>query len=500
LLQTKKRLEQLLQEALADQQIEVQVNGRLKHLYSLHQKMKHKHVDFNKIYDLVAFRIIVKDLQHCYQTLGVIHSLYRPIPGRIKDYIALPKPNGYQSLHTSIIGPEQHRIEVQIRTMEMHRYAEDGVAAHWIYKEGGKNKNHHFKWLKELTDLLQNSDDPSEFLENARLDLFVQEVYVFSRDGDITALPRGATALDFAYAIHTDIGHHCSAIKINGERSDIRQKLRNGDQVEVITDPKQTPQRSWLHIVQSPRAAQSIRQWFRRQDQSDAILLGSKILHTLTGNTTPNRRLLNRLGCSDATTLQTKISRGEISLKQLISAAQKSSKSLLRLMGNSPQLVHPAPCCLPIPGDRVLGLLQEGEGLQVHDCNCGSLSDQQLNQSFEIHWNESDDTLYTTGIEVHTKEQRGMLASITNAIFEADANITDITIEQRPGALSTVNFLIEIHDRTHLANTIRSIRSIKGVIRVVRHNPGGVRTHTQNISHKVRGWLSHIPKLGKSSH
>jgi len=500
LKQTQSRLEQLLQEALSDQHIEVKVNGRLKHLYSLHQKMKHKHIDFNKIYDLVAFRIIVKDLQQCYQTLGVIHSLYRPIPGRIKDYIALPKPNGYQSLHTSIIGPEQHRIEVQIRTMEMHRYAEDGVAAHWIYKEGGHNKKHHFKWLKDLTELLQNSDDPDEFLENARLDLFVQEVYVFSRDGEIMALPRGATALDFAYAVHTDIGHHCNIIKINGERSDMRRKLRNGDQIEIITDPKQRPQRAWLQIVRSPRAAQAIRQWFRKQDQSDAITLGSKILLAFTGNATPNKRLLEKLACDDAAVLQTQLGRGEISLKQLVSAARHSGKLLLRLMGTDPRIIHPAPCCLPIPGDRVLGLLQEGEGLQVHDCNCGNLSDSQLNQSFEIHWNESDDSLYTTGIEVHTKEQRGMLALMTNAIFEADANITDITIDQQPGTISTVRFMVDIHDRIHLANTIRSIRPIKGVIRVVRYNPSGVRSQAQNIRHTVRGWLSHIPKLGKSSH
>jgi len=498
LLQTQTLLERLLQEALSDQHIEVEVNGRLKHLYSLHQKMQHKHVDFNKIYDLVAFRIIVKDLHECYQTLGIIHSLYRPIPGRIKDYIALPKPNGYQSLHTSIIGPEQHRIEVQIRTMDMHRYAEDGVAAHWIYKEGTHNEKHHFKWLKELTELLQNSDDPSEFLENARLDLFVQEVYVFSRDGDITALPRGATALDFAYAIHTDLGHHCSAIKINGERSDIRRKLRNGDQIEVITDPEQSPQRAWLQIVRSPRASQSIRQWFRKQDQSDAIALGSKILLAFTGKPTPNKRLLGKLSCDNAEMLQAQLGRGDISLKQLVSAAPHSGNSLLSLMGKSPHLIHPAPCCLPIPGDRVLGLIQDGQGLQVHDCNCGTLSDNQLDQSFGIHWNESDNSRYTTGIEVHSKEQRGMLASVTNAIFEADANITDITIDQQPGAVSTVRFMIDIHDRVHLANTIRSIRPIKGVIRVVRYNPGGVRTKTQNIGHTVRGWLSHIPKLGKN--
>ncbi|RMH52014.1 MAG: bifunctional (p)ppGpp synthetase/guanosine-3',5'-bis(diphosphate) 3'-pyrophosphohydrolase [Zetaproteobacteria bacterium] len=504
LLATKQRLERLLQEALADQGIETEVKGRLKHLYSLHMKMQHKHVDFNEIYDLVAFRIIVRDLQQCYQTLGVIHSLYRPIPGRIKDYIALPKPNGYQSLHTSIIGPEQHRIEVQIRTREMHRYAENGVAAHWIYKGGSEREHRHFQWLKELTELLQNSDNPDEFLENARLDLFVQEVYVFSRDGEIFSLPRGATALDFAYAIHTELGHHCCGIKINGERSDIRRQLRNGDQVEVLTDPDQIPQRSWLQIVRTPRAAQAIRQWFRRREQAEAIALGGKIMKAFTGDDTPDDALLAQLGCDNADTLKARLGRGEITLDRFIAAARVGGGTPLRLTGRNRITTHPADCCLPIPGDRVLGLL-EGGHLMLHDGNCAALSEEQLQHAFEIQWDGQDDRLHTTGIEVHDREQRGMLASLTHAIFEEDANISDIRIEQRPGGVSLVRLLIDVRDRTHLANVIRALRAIKGVIRVNRYHPGGPRRpeerradRAKGIGRRVQHWLAHLPRLGRS--
>ncbi|MDQ6950917.1 MAG: bifunctional (p)ppGpp synthetase/guanosine-3',5'-bis(diphosphate) 3'-pyrophosphohydrolase [Mariprofundales bacterium] len=498
LQQTKSQLERLLQEALADQKIETEVHGRLKHLYSLHQKMKHKHIDFDEIYDLVAFRIIVKDLQSCYHTLGIIHSLYRPIPGRFKDYIALPKPNGYQSLHTSIIGPEQHRIEVQIRTMEMHRYAENGVAAHWIYKDGitSEKETLHFKWLKDLTELLQSSRDPGEFLENARLDLFVMEVYVFSRDGDIISLPRGATVLDFAYAIHTDIGHHCEAAKINGERCDLRRKLHNGDQIEIITNPAQQPHLSWLQIARAPRSAQSIRQWFRRQDRQDSIDVGRKISDAILDGAKLDKRLIQHLECSSSEELYERVGRGEIALDKLVTVAQRSGRLSLRLTGRNRLMIQPAPCCLPIPGDRVLGLLEARNGLKVHYCNCGTLTNKQIEQAFEVHWNEADGRRYPTGIEIQTKERRGMLAAMTSAISDAGTNIADIRLNQHPGSITLLQVTVEVTDRVHLANTIRSLRALPGVIRVIRRNPGGVRSQGQRISHTLRGWISHIPKLG----
>ncbi|MDX8396281.1 MAG: RelA/SpoT family protein, partial [Mariprofundaceae bacterium] len=283
--QTRERLEGVLQEALSRQGVHAEVQGRMKHLYSLYDKMKRKHISFDEIYDMVAFRIIVDDTPACYHALGMIHSLYRPVPGRFKDYIALPKPNGYQSLHTSVIGPENYRIEVQVRTDSMHRYAEDGVAAHWLYKDDSANQNEqkHFQWLRQLTELLQQTDTPSEFMENVRLDLFVQEVYVFSRDGDIYALPRGARPLDFAYAVHTDVGHHCVGVRINGELSDFHAKLRNGDQIEVMTEPDQTPSRQWLRYVKTTKAKQSIRQWFRRQERDSNIHMGESILQDVIG-------------------------------------------------------------------------------------------------------------------------------------------------------------------------------------------------------------------------
>ncbi|MFQ5519667.1 MAG: RelA/SpoT family protein, partial [Mariprofundus sp.] len=309
--ETRNRLEGVLQEALDRQGIDAKVYGRMKHLYSIHDKMHRKHVDFNEIYDLIAFRIIVEDTPACYHTLGMIHSLYRPVPGRFKDYIALPKPNGYQSLHTSVIGPENHRIEIQIRTDSMHSYAEDGVAAHWSYKDGTANDEDrkHFQWLKQLTELLQEAEDPGEFMESARLDLFVQEVYVFSRDGDIYALPRGAKPLDFAYAVHTDVGHHCMGVRINGEIADFQSRIRNGDQIEVLTNPDQAPSRQWLQYVKTPKARQAIRQWFRRQERGASIRIGEKILLDALGQDDLPEKSLRLMQCQNMDELKERLGR-----------------------------------------------------------------------------------------------------------------------------------------------------------------------------------------------
>jgi len=332
LQQTQSNLEGLLQEAMSRQGLEARVQGRMKHLYSLHQKMQRKHIDFEEIYDIVAFRLIVKDAASCYQALGLIHSLYRPVPGRFKDYIALPKPNGYQSLHTSVIGPDNHRIEVQIRAESMHSHAEDGVAAHWLYKDGDTDgfAQREFLWLSQLTELLQESDNPNELMENVRLDLFVQEVYVFSRDGDIYALPRGARPLDFAYAVHTDIGHHSIGVRINGEMKDFRARLHNGDQIEIITSPDQEPSSQWLKYVKTPKARQAIRQYYRRQERETSIQVGMGVLNeVLTAE--PPVELLQALQCDNIESLQEKIGKGDISLDMLLKQLDHDDVSHVKL-------------------------------------------------------------------------------------------------------------------------------------------------------------------------
>ncbi len=496
---TRESLEGLLQEALDRQGIEAEVYGRMKHLYSIHDKMKRKHVDFSEIYDLIAFRIIVEDTPACYHTLGVIHSLYRPVPGRFKDYIALPKPNGYQSLHTSVIGPDSHRIEIQIRTASMHSYAEDGVAAHWLYKDGHANEedHKHFQWLKQLTELLQQTEDPGEFMESARLDLFVQEVYVFSRDGDIYALPRGAKPLDFAYAVHTDVGHHCMGIRINGEIADFKDRIRNGDQIEVLTNPDQTPSRQWLQYVKTPRARQAIRQWFRRQERDDSIRIGERILKDSFGKGDLDESVIKSLQCSGMDELKERLGRGEIPLDMLLGAIDKDSTRPLKLKGMGRSLMSAAACCHPIPGDPVLGYIESGRGMIIHHRNCLNIPRNAKNHWLEVNWGPEKGRLYPTGIEVRNHNERGMLANISAVIAETQANIEDLKIEQRGGSIASLKILVEVEDRDHLAKVLRNIKALDGIVSVSRRNQVGLgkEIYARGIGSAIKGMVS----LGKRS-
>ena len=492
--QTREKLEGVLQEALDRQGIKAQVHGRMKHLYSIHDKMKRKHVDFSEIYDLIAFRIIVEDTPACYHTLGMIHSLYRPVPGRFKDYIALPKPNGYQSLHTSVIGPDNHRIEIQIRTASMHSYAEDGVAAHWLYKDGSANEDDrkHFQWLKQLTELLQDTENPGEFMESARLDLFVQEVYVFSRDGDIYALPRGARPLDFAYAVHTDVGHHCMGVRINGEIADFQARIRNGDQIEVLTNPDQTPSRQWLQYVKTPRARQAIRQWFRRQERDDSIRMGEKILKDSFGKGELDENVIESLQCSSMGELKEKLGRGDLPLDTLLGAIDQDSTRPLQLKKMSHSLMSAAQCCHPIPGDPVLGYMESGKGMIIHHRNCPNIPRDAKQRWLEVNWRSEKGRLYPTGIEIRNHNQRGMLANISATIAESQANIEDLKIEQRGGSVASLQILLEVEDRRHLASVLRNIKALDGIVKVSRRNRVGLgqKLYTRGIGAAIKGMVS----------
>ncbi len=473
--QIRERLEVIIQEALQRQGLNAQVQGRMKHLYSIYDKMQRKHVDFDEIFDLVAFRVIVDDITTCYQTLGIIHSLYRPVPGRFKDYIALPKPNGYQSLHTAVIGPENFRIEVQIRTETMHSYAEDGVAAHWIYKEGESSpgERDNFKWLKQLTELLQETESPGEFLENVRLDLFVQEVYVFSPDGDIFALPRGARPLDFAYAVHTDIGHHCIGVRINGEMSDFSTRLHNGDQIEVMTSPDQMPSRQWLQYVKTPRARQSIRQWFRRQEKETSVRIGKQVLRDSLGKAGVSNQVLQRLNYDNMESLQEHLGRGDIPIQKLLDAADVDRSKPLNIRGITRTLMRAADCCHPIPGDPVLGIFSAGKGMIIHHRKCTNVAERKGENWLEVNWQAQPGELFKTGIEVRSHNERGMLARVSNSIADANASIDDLKLHQKGGSMTEMLFLIEVEDRKHLADVLRTIRGVPGVTRVQRRNQVG---------------------------
>ncbi len=491
LQQTQANLEHLLQEALSRQGLEAAVQGRMKHLYSLHQKMQRKHIDFEEIYDIVAFRLIVKDAASCYQALGLIHSLYRPVPGRFKDYIALPKPNGYQSLHTSVIGPEHHRIEVQIRAESMHRHAEDGVAAHWLYKDNadaiGQNE---FLWLSQLTELLQEAQNPNELMENVRLDLFVQEVYVFSRDGDIYALPRGARPLDFAYAVHTDIGHHSIGVRINGEMRDFRARLHNGDQIEILTSPDQEPSRQWLKYVKTPKARQAIRQYYRRQERETSIHIGMGLLNeVLIGE--PPIELLKALNCDSLEDLQEKLGKGDISLDMLLKQLIDEDVSHVKLKSMRARYMYGANCCYPIPGDSVLGRVVAGKGMELHYRDCKELSSLNRYRWLEVDWKADKGLLYATGIEVRAEERRGMLAQVSACIAKADANIDDLKLDQRAGKMTVLRILVSVHDRKHLATVLKMLKALDGVATVKRQNQVGLgKNYTHGIGDVLRGMVN----------
>jgi len=483
--QTREHLEAILQEAVNRQGCPAHVQGRMKHMYSLFLKMQRKQLDFDDVYDLVAFRVIVEDIPACYQTLGIIHSMYRPVPGRFKDYIALPKPNGYQSLHTSIIGPDNYRLEVQIRTEAMHHYAEDGIAAHWLYKSEGLDARDekNFKWLKQLTELLKDSDQPGEFLENARLDLFVKEVYVFSRDGDLFALPRGALPLDFAYAVHTDLGHHCMGVRINGQSADFETQLRNGDQIEVLIDPEQAPSRHWLQHVRTPRARQAIRSWFRREERDASVRVGDEIVHEVFGRKKKiNKDVLLTLKCADADDLKAKLGRGEIPLDQLLAAAERGTPRLLHLKGNEQGLIRAAKCCRPLPGDAVLGHFEHGHGMIVHHQECAVAGSEEGEAWMNVDWKPEEGKLYKTSLEVSTRNRHGMLASVSGAIAKFEAGIVDLSIHQLAGSMTTLNVLVEVRDRVHLAKLIRGLLAVEDVVKVRRNIK---QRRSENVSRRI---------------
>ncbi len=495
--QTQAHLEGIIQEALKRQGIEAKVFGRLKHMYSLHQKMQRKRIDFDEIFDFIAFRVIVDDIPTCYQVLGMIHSLYRPVPGRFKDYIALPKPNGYQSLHTAVIGPEHFRIEVQIRTESMHYYAEDGVASHWLYKSDDAKSlkdQQNFQWLKQLTELLQTAENPGEFLENVRLDLFVQEVFVFTRDGDLFALPRGSTTLDFAYAIHTDVGNHCVGMRINGDHADFTYKLCNGDQIEVLTATEQTPSRKWLNIVQTPRARQSIRHWFKEQEKETAIKLGEHLIQYSIGLDNIDHGLLKLTQCQDDQTLKEKLGRGDLDVSVLLAYVNKGTSESVIRRGFSHAMMQPSACCHPIPGDTVVGSFEAGKGFLLHDAQCPEVFKNDANQWLEVDWQQDSKQLYKTGIEIFSQNQRGSLGLISSCISAQNANINDLKIKQQPGSLSSLYILLEVESRTHLSKIFKALKALSHIERVRRHIPE--RMQKRNPASRLGAMMRSVTTFG----
>src|SRR5215472_17226303 len=481
--------------------------SRTKRLYSIYLKLKKQRITIDQVYDLLALRIITDNVRNCYAALGVIHNTWRPVPGRIKDFIAMPRPNMYQSLHTSVIAGGQP-FEVQIRTAEMHRIAEEGIAAHWKYKDGklvaDDREDQRVSWLRHLVEWQQEMKDPADFLSTLKIDLYPEEVYTFTPKGKVVTLPREATPVDFAYAIHTEVGHSCVGAKINGRMTPLRTKLRNGDIVEIITQPGHKPSRDWLSFVKTSRARNKIRHWLTQQESEKAIELGRKMLEKEARKYKQNAKdlleseklqaMLSEYGSSRLEDLLSAIGYGKVSAKQIISrlapgglkeTAEEESKitsvvkrvlglgsdAKLQVKGFDDLLVYRAKCCNPIRGEEVIGYITRGKGVAVHSKHCPNVENlmYESDRKIDVEWAHSPPSAeaYAVPLTILTEDRPGMLAEIAAAISEVKSNILNVearTADER----GTIDITVEIPDMKHLERVITSIKKIDGVYDVTR--------------------------------
>lgn len=475
--------------------LRAEVFGREKSLYSTFRKMKDKHLSFSQVLDIYGFRVVVDDVPTCYLALGALHSLFKPVPGKFKDYIAIPKANGYQSLHTTLIGPYGTPVEVQIRTQEMHHVAQEGVAAHWLYKdteESGADlqiKTH--KWLQSLLDM--QSGDSSEFFENVKIDLFPDEVYIFTPKGRIMAMPLGATVVDFAYAVHTDVGHHCSAARINHELAPLRTELKNGDMVEIITAQQSNPNPVWLSYVKTGRARSKIRHFLRTTQNEESARLGERLLRQellslgvvpISIPTEAWDQLVKAGGQKTIEELYTDIGLGKrlpsVVARRLLAREDMSGDSpanmALAIHGTEGMAIQLARCCQPIPGDPIIGSIKKGSGLVIHTHDCLTIRKSRTTEPqkwIDVEWEPEEGKLFDIRIKVEVKNTRGVLAQVAAAISEAGSNIEHVAMEADPERLFTqLRFTIQVAHRKHLAAVMRGLRHIPEVTRIVRERGG----------------------------
>lgn len=477
---------------LKEAQLDAEVTGREKHLYSIYMKMVEKHLSFSEVLDIYGFRVIVKDIPSCYVALGMLHSLYKPIPGKFKDYIAIPKTNGYQSLHSTLLGPFGIPIEIQIRTAEMHRIAENGVASHWLYKSSDSDfKELHLKtsqWLQSLLETLSGSSDSLEFLEHLKFDLFPGDVFVFTPQGKILTLPRGSTAVDFAYAVHSDVGNCCVAVKINGESAPLRTKLKSGDRVEIVTAPYAKPNPSWLSYVATGRARSNIRHFLKTIQYDESVKLGERMLNQalLSFNINPDsvsdaqwEKLERDSGVKSKEDLLAELALGKqlpaVIAKKLVTPAESLSSALttgpITILGTEGLTVQFAKCCRPIPGDSVIGIIKKDAGLIIHTNRCNNISNSQRNSEnfLDVAWGKDITRAFEAEIKVTAINKQGVLARIAAEIARANSNIDGITMETE-NDYTHMYFILQVNDRTHLAQVIRSLRHIKEVAKIKRNN------------------------------
>jgi guanosine-3',5'-bis(diphosphate) 3'-pyrophosphohydrolase len=487
-------VEKALRERLEQEDIQGEVVGRQKHLYGIYGKMRDKQRSFDEVVDVFGFRVVVDRIDTCYRVLGVVHNLYKPKPGRFKDYIAIPKNNGYQSLHTQLFGPQGIPIEIQIRTLDMQRLAESGIAAHWMYKSGAKRgspQNLAEDWLGNLLEMQRGSGDSVEFLEHVKVDLFPDEVYVFTPRGDIQVLPAGATVVDFAYAIHSGLGNRCVAARIDRRMAPLRTALRSGQTVEIITAPRAMPNAGWLNFVVTGKARANIRGYLKNLQRQEAEVLGRRLLNAeLAGqgldlDRLPKGRLaayLTRAKLPDLSALLVEVGLGNrlpiLVARRLMGEevaeapldAEPRQARRLAIKGTEGMVVNYARCCRPIPGDPISGLFSPGKGIVVHRQGCRNLGDfqQHKDQWLDLDWSSQPAGDFNTEIRVDVGNQRGVLASLAAAIAEQGSNIENVQSREKDGHNISLDFLLSVRDRPHLARIMRRLRQVPRVMRIQR--------------------------------
>ncbi len=486
----------------------VRIDGRIKRLWSIHQKLQRQRISLDQVYDFIALRVITTSVKDCYGVLGIIHQMWSPVPGRFKDFIAMPRPNGYQSLHTSVLGDGGVPFEVQIRTEDMHRIAEEGIAAHWKYKEGrvgAERDEQYFAWLRRLLELQQEVRDPQEFMQNLRIELYPEEVYIFTPKGEVKSLPRGATPVDFAYLVHTDIGHQCVGARINGRMVPLRTRLNNGDIVEILTQPGHAPSRDWLNFVATSRARNKIRHFIQSEEKARSVELGRRLFDKDVRRFAVDRALLTDealskvagdFGSTKVDDLYAAIGYGKVTVRAVLtrlvgqdqlkerepeagapaSSATKrpgagADEHKIKVRGIDDIMVFRARCCNPIRGEQIVGYITRGKGVSVHSATCPNV----LNLLFDperriaVEWDSGTDALpYTVRLKISVEDRRGILADVTSCIAGINTNIKDVEATVGEDHRGSIRMTVEISDVRHLDRVMKSIKSVDGVLAVER--------------------------------
>ncbi|HKL76171.1 MAG TPA: bifunctional (p)ppGpp synthetase/guanosine-3',5'-bis(diphosphate) 3'-pyrophosphohydrolase, partial [Halanaerobiales bacterium] len=496
----------LLDEKFSEQGIDAEIYGRPKHLYSIYQKMKRKEIDFAEVYDLTAIRILVDSVRECYEVLGMVHEIWKPIPGRFKDYIAMPKSNMYQSLHTTVMGPSGDPLEVQIRTPEMHRTAEYGIAAHWRYKEG-KAKDEDFEeklsWLRQILEWQKDLQEPHEFMENLKIDLFEDEVLVFTPKGDVISLPSEGTPVDFAYNIHTEVGHNCVGAKVNGKIVPLEYQLDNGDIVEVLTSEGTGPSRDWLEFVKTSKARSKIKRWFKRQRRDEIIDQGKEKLEREMKKKHINlsekdkkkelERIADETGKGSIDSLYEALGYSKISPQQIISKfesvkqdekdrelenlkkkkSKRSTDKGIKVKGMDDILVRLAQCCNPVPGDDIVGYITRGRGVSIHRSDCPNLKGlkEDKDRFIDVNWKNSRNESYQVDLRINSVNRKGLVSDITSLIKDEGVNLLSVHARTTRHNRAHVNLSVELSSVEHMRDLINKLNGLDGVLSVSRAKP-----------------------------